>query len=245
MTVAAKIKPTEPTDEEYDRDEFVRFVADLNDALRTIEVLGQIVKTFAGQLEAEPKKVLIEECYNLGLRVLNELLGFWKEDPEKIIQEIIDGILQSQANDKEVKNMSRDELTKLVKRFIFVFSEYTTFGIIKRISHAVGSPQLQLSYDRLVDEAVRPSYAVRLLDASIRLDIAKISSKRVVDLHKAFQDSVFADHILKHLVLHYFRLFHTDVSIRQALCQALEISIEQGRQRSLSGSDHKRLPPRR
>jgi hypothetical protein len=216
-------------------------VADLNDAIRTIQVLGQVVKTFAGQLEAEPKRILIQECYNLGLRVLSVLLGAWKENPQEIIENIIDNILNRFADDEELNKMTRDDLTKLVKRFIFMFSEMLTFGIIKRISQAVGSPQLELSYDRLVDESENPSYAVRLLDASVRLDIAKINTKQVVEVHRGIQDSVFADRVLKHLVIHYFRLFHTEVSTRQALCQALDIPVEFGRQQALLNPERKRV----
>ena len=237
----ARLQAPEPTDEEYDRDDVLRFVADLNDAIRTIEVLGQVVKTFAGQLEAEPKKVLIQECYNLGLRVLSVLLGAWKESPDQIINNIIDNILSRYADDEEFKKMTRDDLTKLVKRFIFMFSEFVTFGIIKRISQAVGSPQLELSYDRLVDDAAKPSHAVRLLDASVRLDIAKINAKRIVDVHKGIRDSVFAERVLKHLVIHYFRLFHTEVSTRQALCEQLEIPIEYARQQALLTPGSKRV----
>jgi len=122
-----------------------------------------------------------------------------------------------------------------------MFSEFVTFGIIKRISQAVGSPQLELSYDRLVDDAAKPSHAVRLLDASVRLDIAKINAKRIVDVHKGIRDSVFAERVLKHLVIHYFRLFHTEVSTRQALCEQLEIPIEYARQQALLTPGSKRV----
>jgi GTPase SAR1 family protein len=237
----ARVKQREPTDEECEQDEVLRSVADLNDALRTIQVLGQVVKTFAGQLEAEPKRVLIQECYNLGLRVLSVLLGAWKDNPEQIIENIIDNILKRFADDQDIKNMTRDDLTKLVKGFIFMFSEMITFNVIKRISQAVGSPHLELSYDRLVEASESPSYAVRLLDSSVRLDIKKIDVKAVVKVHKGIEDSVFADRVLKHLVIHYFRLFHTEVATRQALCEALDIPVEFGRQQALLNPERKRI----
>jgi len=238
---AALEKIPDPTDEDCDRDEVLRFVADLNDAIRTIEVLGQVVKTFAGQLEAEPKRVLIQECYNLGLRVLSVLLGAWKDNPDDIINNIIDNILEKFAHDSDFKNSNRDEMTKLVKQFIFMFSEITTFGIIKRISQAVGSPKLELSYDRLIDPANNPSNAVRLLDASVRLDIAKINAKDITSLRDEIRDSVFADRILKHLVIHYFRLFHTDVSVRQTICEKLDIPVKYARQQALGAPENKRV----
>ncbi len=95
--------------------------------------------------------------------------------------------------------------------------------------------------DVAADDSAKPSYAVRLLDASVRLDIARINTKQVVEVHRGIQDSVFADRVLKHLVIHYFRLFHTEVSTRQALCQALDIPVEFGRQQALLNPERKRV----
>ena len=96
-----------------------------------------------------------------------------------------------------------------------------------------------------MEEKGKPSNAVRLLDASVRLDIGKINAKHVIDLHKGLGDSIFAERVLKHLVVHYFRLFHTEVSARQALCEEIGIPIEVARKEALLHIERKRLPRHR
>src|SRR5258708_9175612 len=128
----------------------MRFVAQLNDAIRTLDVMGQIVKNFSGSLVGDVKFQLIDECYRLGLRIAGFVLDSWKEDPEKVINEMVDLILQAMKDDDQLKKVTRQELADLVRGLFFFLTEATTFGILKRIPHAVGAIKLFPTYHTLL-----------------------------------------------------------------------------------------------
>ena len=61
----------------------------------------------------------------------------------------------------------------------------------------------------------------------------------------ADEASIFAERVLKHLVVHYFRLFLTEVAVWKALCEEIGISVEAARKEALLQAHRKRLPPSR
>jgi hypothetical protein len=230
----------EISDEDYEQNGVMRFIALLNDAIRTLDVMGQIVKNFSGSLVGEIKFQLVDECYRLGLRIEGCVLDLWKDDPEKVVNEMVDMILESMKDDAEVKKLTRHNLADLVRGLFFFLTEETTFGILKRISHAVGAIELVPTYREVLE--ANPVNSFKLVDMSVKLDTLKLPSKDVVHLSEEVKENILCTRLLRRLVVHHIYLFPTDYKTKQQICEALKIPIKEVRGIDIAYEDQKRLP---
>ena len=230
----------EITDEEFEQNDFMRLVAQLNDALKTLDVMGQIVKNFSGSLVREVKFQLVDECYRLGLRIAGVVLDLWKDDPEKLVNEMVDMVLNSIKDDDEFKKITRQQLADLVRGLFFFLTEASTFGLLKRISHAVGSVELVPTYLEVLE--ANPVNSVKLVDMSVKLDMIKLPTKEVVNLNSELKGNIFATRLLRRLVVDHIYLFPTDYKTKQRICESLDIPIKQARGIDVAYDEQKRLP---
>lgn len=227
------------SDEDYEKNGFMRFVARLSDAIRTLDVMGQIVKNFSGSLVGEIKFQLVDECYRLGLRIAGVMLDLWKGDPEKVVNEMVDLILESIKDDDNLRQTTRQELADLVRGLFFYLTEATMFGILKRISHAVGAVELVPTYREVLD--ANPVNSFKLVDMSVKLDTLTLPSKNVVKLSDELKNNFLCSRLLRRLVVHHIYLFPTDYKTKQRICEALDIPIKEVRGIDVAYKEQKRL----
>ena len=106
-----------------------------------------------------------------------------------------------------------------------MMSSLWAFSIIKRISHAIGSDQLEQTYAELEKQLDAPS--VRMVNFATKMEhFPEFPEREAFSLAKDLKDNYFAVSILKHLVVSHFYLFSVDHSIRERVCKRLEISIQ-------------------
>ena len=222
---SAPTAPEEADDSEAETNEALKFISQINLALRTLEVLGQIVKNFPGSLIGTHKFALVKECYELGLRTTSMLLGFFKDNADGIIE-----FLANHVQEKFPKIHKRDELENKIRSFLFWMIEGTCFGLVKRVSTAVGHSQLGETYAEVLQSM--KTNAVALIDVSIQLDNLGMPEDLIEDLSKRFGNNVFCDRLLRQLVVHHFYMFPTKEHTKQKVCAALKIPI-----RNLRGID--------
>lgn len=222
-------------DEVEENNEILCTLAKLKAALRTLEVMGQIVKNYAGSMKNDPKYQLVKQCYELGLRVTGVIFDVWQKAGEGFVQEVLDMVLR-----KEDNIQTKEELEKSMKKFIFYFCETTSFNIIKRISHAVGTKDLNDIYEKVLTQ--NPSNAYRLVDLSVKLDSLGVPTGDIYDLSEKFKDNIFCSRLLSHLVLHHFYLFNTDEQTKQKICNKLGVKMQTMRGIDVATSSQKRLP---
>lgn len=228
------------SDDEYETSDVMRLTAQVNDAIRTMDVMGQIVKNFSGSMPKEVKFQLIDECYRLGLRVAGTVLSLWKDDPEKVVNEIVDLILNGIKDDRNQKALTKQELSDHVKSFFFFITELLSFGVLKRISHAVGAVELISDFHDVLNATSTNSF--RLIDMSVKLDTLKLPTKEIVELNNKFKENILCSRLLKKLVVHHIYLFPTDYKTKQQLCESIGIPIRDMRGVDVSHKNQKRLP---
>lgn len=226
---------SEQANETEETNDALRTIAKLKAALRTLEVMGQIVKNYAGSMKNDPKYQLVKQCYELGLRVIGVVFDVWQKSGEEFVREVLDAVLL-----KEDNIQTKEELEKLMKQFIFFFCETTSFSIIKRISHAVGTKDLNDVYEKVLAE--NPNNAYRLLDLSVKLDSVGVPTGEIYDLNDKFNDNVFCSRLLSHLVIHHFYLFNTNEQTKQKICAKLGIKMQTLRGIDATTSSQKQLP---
>lgn len=229
-----EIDPVKDADIAEDN-EAVQMIVQLRAAVRTLEVMGQIVKNFAGSLKNNPRYTLVKECYELGLRVVGVILGFWQKDGESFVREVLDVVLE-----KDMKIEDREELEMTVKSCIFYFCEMVATGMVKRISQAVGTKDLADTYRRVLEK--NPSNAYKLIDIAVKLDNVGFPTGDVYSLSEELKNNVFCNRLLCRLVVDHFYLYQTSEQTKQKVCSKLGIKMQDLRGIDIRTDSQKRLP---
>jgi len=195
--------------------EAVRLV---NSSLKTIQILGQVLRNFPGSLPAQVKFELAKECYMLGLRTLSALLKAIEDGLNQLKKALADELAKAEdIRDREAAMME-------ARRFLFFLTESLAFGIIKEISHSIGSEELAGTLEEVLNRS--PSPAVSLIDISIKLDhYREVPKKEIVELYEEVEKNIFTATLLKFLVLERFYFYPCDYRTRQSICSHLRISI--------------------
>ena len=189
-------------------------------AFKAIDILGQVTKKHWGDLPGQKKLELAEETYSLGLRTLHCYLQVLGQSSEVLAEHIRSLVLSKQIKD-------RDKIAQFSKNFTFRMSFMASFGIIKRISNAIGYSKLNVTFAELLEKIRCPS--VELIDLSIKLDhfpgfpmgdIARLKGT-------THEKNWLAWMILTNLVMNYLYLFDTTPKTKQQLESLLGITVRQ------------------
>ena len=191
----------------------------INTAFKTVDVLGQILKNYAGSMRGEQKMRVARECVTVALRSMNFLLNLLENNLEGFVDYLVEYYV------KQEKIESRDEIVKKARQLIFFIANSWCVGVIKRLSRAAGSQQLEQVYAELRSEF--GSVSMDLVEVSVRLDhFVAFPQATVERIHSSVHDNFFADAVLRRIVVMHFYLFPVDHSIRDAICNKLDIQLE-------------------
>lgn len=215
--------------------EVLQVMTRLNMALRTLEVLGQLVKNFPGSLAGTVKFDLVKESYLLGLRTTEMFLGMIRNEPEGLVAAMVKVVREQYP---QMEDMER--LTAKIRSFVYWIIEGACYGMVKRISHTVGHSGLGQTYSEVYESIKTP--AAQLVDMSIKLDTMKFPLNDMKRARKDFKSSTFCDRLLSRLVVHYLYIFPTDERLKQQICQELNIPIMRVRGIDIASGKQKMLP---
>ena len=187
-------------------------------ALKMIELVGQLVKSFSGTIRADLKAELIEECVNVGLRLLNSIF----KTNQRHLQEL-GAILKHLIRHYDARLQSQNLINKIDELLILLHSDMS-HGVIKRIAASVGHVDLRESFTDVFEQKGQVSYG--LVETAIRLDNYAPTAKKLVDLGKELLDSknTFAYNILRRLVADYVNFSEIDKRQRQTLIEKFKLT---------------------
>ena len=212
----------------YTSPKLIRYSPDLNDltkitiGLRNLDLMGQILRNFPGSLFGDIKLKLTEETYSLGLRILQALLKGAEENFEDFRAHYKKVIKESRSY------MTDSEAALSADGLILWLTTGAGFGMIKRISAAVGHEKLQEIYAE-VKRNLKSTTAVELIDLTIRLDHFRgVPHTDINKLEKkTIKDNRFSYRILRDLIGHFLFLFPVDVQDKQKLVNKFDIQTSQ------------------
>jgi hypothetical protein len=183
--------------------------------------MGQILRNFPGSLFGDLKIKLAEESYTLGLRILQGLLNIAEVNLEEFRSHYKKVIKERRGS------ISEGEAASTADGLIILLTSGASFGIIKRISAAIGHDQLQDIYAD-VRRNLGPLTSVELIDLSIKLDHFRgIPNTEINKLEKKTSENKFGYRILRDLIAHFLYLFAIDESDRQKLVSKFDITTPQ------------------
>jgi hypothetical protein len=193
------------------------FVANLNTAYKTVEIIGLVLKNYYGSLRGTDKYQIGEQAYLLSLRSLNSVFSLITSDRDAIVADVCSFIEENNLVEKA-------EIEKAARNFVFHLVEFFCFSFIKKTGKCLGSEKLVEILSEIRKAHDFP--AVRLIDISIKLDFFRAYPHNdIVDMHKLLEGKLLPHLLLKRLVLHYLYMFPVDYKERQRICNTLGITM--------------------
>jgi hypothetical protein len=193
----------------------------VNIAFKTLQVLGQVLRSAAGSLEGDQKMQIIRSCYSLGLRTLNAIMRISEVNLEDLRYYL--GSLITERTALQDKAVTESEILKRTDEAVIGLTLRCAFGTLKKISFCVGSQRLGETYD-LVHDEFDNSLAVDLVDLQIKLDHFTVAPEYEISrLRDGVVKNMFAYTILRQMVTDFLYLYRVDIRTAQKLGSLFKI----------------------
>ena len=185
-------------------------------AFKSLQVMGQVVKNFPLDLKGDLKLELTKQSYELTLRTLGVFLNIIEQNMVELVSvfERALRVLQpfAKKGDEEIREATHATIVRL--------TELSIFGMIKRLSLAVGVVDLKETYHKIKETADEDDVATRLIDLSLKLDhFGHIPESDVKDLEHRLRPNITAYTILKLLIADFLHLFPCDFKTEQRMVE--------------------------
>ncbi len=220
--------------EERDSDmrEVQSFVGRIYVSLRTMQILGQLLKNFPGTLGGDQKERLARAVYGVALRTLGAVQELFRAHPEDYVDMLIEALRAEDGDLSKVDLANAARLTLQEQWFRMAL------GVTQRTAADVGNPILDPVFEHI--ENTDPVPVIQLISSAIRLDRAgRFPEQRVQQLAVHFKSNPLALGILRSLVVKHFHLFDVERTTKQRICAMLDIkylpSAPRSRRRLISG----------
>lgn len=188
-------------------------------AMKTIEVLGQILQNYPVQIKGTDKMNIIIEMQKLGMRSVQAIIntmGYLEHD-------LVDFIFERERQSK--KGLNRDEVVKKTHRAINMLVSAMARGMIHEVAVSLNSEHLLPASSKALTEA--PSISSKLILIDLKLNcLNKVDFNEIRTLKKFFDDNNerFASRILDSIVGYYLNYHKCDHSLRTRLCSLCGLS---------------------
>lgn len=177
-------------------------------AMKTLQILGQLLRNHIGNMEGAVKMVLIQECVGIGLRTLNSLIQSLEPHKEDFVRTM------AMIFQEEQPDLTQHMATNQAVQSLFQIIHNNTYSTVKRISQAIGSPELTRVYDRMFQDS--DSSAIRLIYASLYFDNTNTFPMPLLKkTHEAVKEIPLSLSILRSLTYQQFYTFYIPEATKQ------------------------------
>ena len=176
---------------------------EINQALQTIKILGQIVKNQKGDFEKKKLIELVETAYNSTFRFVNFFTKIFDDEKDSIIDGICDNLEEKNKNNIEfrkfIESIDREEMKKQINKFLQFISYGICIDSLNNLIFSVGSQGVDELYDAVTENINSP--AAKIVTFAIKSYYGSISIR---DLETLFND-VENNHIAKSILRFYVK----------------------------------------
>jgi len=145
---------------EEDTEEYDPMELELRRSIRTVEVMGCVIKNRAGSLEKKKLEETFVEAMNVHLRILSSFFNIIKnKDGQKFIIDFLSKILDKIIEEKreEKKKLSKDKLKEISRIIFWNINFFVVCSIIRKIVHSLGSDKLIEIVKEICDKVNTPA----------------------------------------------------------------------------------------
>lgn len=191
--------------------------------VKLIEILGQVARKQWAELDKKNKIKLCNTVYSLALRCMSFVHHTYRFTLEELIR-----FIQIHMDNGHVKPVSKESLKEQSSKMIFKYISFADFGIIKRVSNAIGTRDLEPIFSHVLEN--NNTTAVQLIDLGIEIDHYKeVPTSKVYALYSKHDKKFIVQSIIQKLVLSHMHMYDLNYKTKQQLCSKLGISIKDQR----------------
>lgn len=228
------VKPTEEIDPEKEREKILQKqdenerlvpnekvdpnslpieIQNMNKSLRSIEVVGQIVKNRQGSLPKTYINTMVKELYEAAFRTIGYFGTIIESDREQVIADI---------NNNKKEGVPISEITKKIDSFFELSSLNFCLFVFSKVIHSVGSKELRTTFSQIADEIGTP--AAKLVSFSIISCFSKIAIPELENLVNELKDNPVAMSIIRARVRSYLYNNYVKISDRQKIIDTVNLN---------------------
>ncbi len=205
-------------DDEVAYDDTLQALTKILIAIKTLQILGQILRNFTASLEGPLKLEITRECYSLGLRTINAILSYCQGDLGSLRQ-YFGALISERTGITDSK-----KLASRTEEVIVWMGTASAASMVKRVSYAAGHVDLARIYRRVLETDGRLS--VKIIDAAIRLDhFEHVPEKELEDLSRRVRKNNFAFTVIREIVADYLYFYERDFPMMQSLGEQWRIKV--------------------
>src|SRR4029077_16354761 len=157
---------------------------------KSLHVMGQVVKNFPLDLRGDLKVKLTQASYLLTFRTLRVFLNALESNITEFFEVLERALRKFQPFAKRAEEAA---LHDAAKQMIVHLTELAIFGMIKRLSLAIGVVDLKETYAQVKQQLGEDNIPTRLIDVSIKLDhFGRIPESDVKSLESTLNDNITA-----------------------------------------------------
>lgn len=193
---------------------------EMNQAFRTVKIMGQIVKNQSGDFEKEKLIKLVEAAYNTVFRFLGFYSGMLVKDKDLLIESIVEEI---KKKEEEKKNRRGDVDYKLIEKTVRNILQFISWRIcvdsITNLMFSVGTKGQNELFDKV--NFIINTTASKIVTFAIKTFYDKIDLKELKTLFEDVKDNYLAQCILREYIKRYL---YTNFVERNKRDQIIEIA---------------------
>lgn len=196
-------------------------VVEINQALQTIKILGQIVKNQSGNFERNKLIELTETAYRSTFRLINFFTEIFKSEKDSIIDAICDDLEEKKKDDIAfgdfIRKIDREEIKKQTTKFL----QFMSYGIcidgFTNLMFSVGAQGIDELYNS-VSEKIGTS-AAKIVTFAIKSYYGSINVRDLKKLFEEVEDNYTAKNILRFFVKKHIYTNHIDRTKKEQIIQ--------------------------
>lgn len=191
-------------------------LASLNAAFKTLDVLGQILQNYPGNVEKRLKIEMIQEIHDLGMRTTQAIISIMG-----LMEEDLINFIQDEVKDKDKK--SHDELVYEIKKFITMMLSSMIRAIVKKIAISLNSEYLLIATTDTFQE--KNTISTKLILQELKMNcLNSFSLSELKSLNTELsKTNDFARYILRSTVANYLKFNDCEYRLREKLCDEFEL----------------------
>lgn len=191
-------------------------IDNINLCLKSMEILGQILKNYWGKLNAKTRGEIGLELYKVGLRGLNDAYTTIRNSEEELSNRIA---IEMKGKDKLIPSEVKEKSNFMVYGFVVIF----TYAFISKIVSTIGDINLDSTYKQISNEL--DCEAVELINLFIQLEFYNkgFPLEKVQEIYERYERYDVRNFILRSFVEKYLYLYSEDLNERENICRIFNV----------------------
>ena len=211
----------EPSDMSEAEAEQEKQLASVASAMRTMDVLGQILKNYPGDIDGKLKIQIINQIHRVGMKIMQLLFSMIVTYEDGLIR-----FLAEKAKGKKESSLQPEVAQKTMEMLICLFAGAARV-MISKIAFSLDNESLLPAIEEAFSQ--NPCSSQQLADCDLRLNkLRKFSVDDVINWYDKLRQEKewLTSTILRSIVAYFLRYNHCSTETRKKLCSAFSFKYE-------------------